>query len=220
MVKLVALIPMRHHSQRVPGKNYRPLAGKPLFHHITETLLSVPEVDTIVVDTDSEPVMKSLRQHFPQVVIIERPEKLRADDIPMNDILLYDTGEVQADFYLQTHSTNPLLKPETISRGIQTFLENYPKYDTLFSVTRLQTRLYDQRGQAINHNPGQLLQTQDLPPVYEENSCLYLFSRETLLRYGHRIGPSPLMFEIDADEAWDIDEELDFAICDFLMRQR
>jgi CMP-N-acetylneuraminic acid synthetase len=220
MVKLVALIPMRHHSQRVPGKNYRPLAGKPLFHHITETLLSVPEVDTVVVDTDSEPVMDGLRQHFPQVVIIERPENLCADDIPMNDILLYDTGQVQADFYLQTHSTNPLLKPETISRGIQTFLENYPKYDTLFSVTRLQTRLYDQHGQAINHNPAQLLQTQDLPPVYEENSCLYLFTRETLLKHGHRIGPSPLMFEIDADEAWDIDEELDFKICDFLMRQR
>ena len=218
--KLAALIPMRHHSQRVPGKNYRPLAGKPLFHHITETLIAVPEVDTIVVDTDSEPVMDGLRQHFPQVVIIERPEKLRADDIPMNDILLFDTGQVQADFYLQTHSTNPLLKPETISRGIHSFLENYPKYDSLFSVTRLQTRLYDQYGQAINHNPAQLLQTQDLPPVFEENSCLYLFTRDNLLSHGHRIGPSPLMFEIDRDEAWDIDEELDFSICDFLMRQR
>ncbi len=220
MVKLVALVPMRHHSQRVSGKNYRPLAGKPLFHHITETLIAVPEVDTIVVDTDSEVVMDSLCQHFPQVVIIERPDSLRSDDIPMNDILLYDTGQVRADFYLQTHSTNPLLKPETISRGIQTFLENYPEYDSLFSVTRLQTRLYDQHGQAINHNPAQLLQTQDLPPVFEENSCLYLFTRETLLRHGHRIGPSPCMFEIDADEAWDIDEELDFKICDFLMRQR
>jgi len=219
MVKLVALVPMRHHSQRVPGKNYRPLAGKPLFHHIVETLSAVPEVDLIVIDTDSEPVMDGLRQHFPQVMIIERPDSLRADDIPMNEILLYDTGRVQADFYLQTHSTNPLLKPETISRGMQTFLKDYPAYDSLFSVTRLQTRLYDQHGQAINHNPAQLLQTQDLPPVYEENSCLYLFTRETLLKHGHRIGPSPLMFEIEADEAWDIDEELDFAICDFLMRQ-
>jgi len=218
--KLVALIPMRHHSQRVPGKNYRPLAGKPLFHHIIETLLSVVEVDMIVVDTDSEPVMEGLRKHFPQVVIIERPEKLRADDIPMNDILLYDTGKVQADFYMQTHSTNPLLRGETISRGIQTFLENYPKYDSLFSVTRLQTRLYDQHGKAINHNPAQLLQTQDLPPVFEENSCLYLFTRETLLKHGHRIGSSPLMFEIDADEAWDIDEKLDFEVANFLMERR
>ena len=61
-MKLAALVPMRHHSQRVPGKNYRPLAGKPLFHHILETLLAVPEIDEIVVDTDSDPVMDGLRQ--------------------------------------------------------------------------------------------------------------------------------------------------------------
>jgi CMP-N-acetylneuraminic acid synthetase len=138
----------------------------------------------------------------------------------MNDILLHDTAQVQADFYLQTHSTNPLLKAETISRAIQSFSTNLPIYDSLFSVTRLQTRLYWQDGRAINHNPLELLQTQDLPPVYEENSCVYLFTRENLERKKHRIGDSPLMFEIDADEAWDIDEELDFEIADFLMRKR
>ena len=58
------------------------------------------------------------------------------------------------------------------------------------------------------------------PPVYEENSCLYLFTRENLLKRHHRIGEHPLMFEIDAAEAWDIDEELDFAITDFLMQHK
>ena len=216
-MKLAALVPMRHHSQRVLGKNYRPLAGKPLFHHIIETLLAIPEVETVMVDTDSEPVMDGLRQHFPQVKIINRPEALRADDIPMNDILLHDTAQVEADFYLQTHSTNPLLKSVTVSKAIQLLFTNYPAHDSLFSVTRLQTRLYDKDGRAINHNPRELIQTQDLPPVYEENSCLYLFTRENLIKNHHRIGDKPLMFAIDADEAWDIDEELDFAICDFLM---
>ncbi len=219
-MKIAALVPMRHHSQRVPGKNYRPLAGKPLFQHILETLQAVPEIDTVMVDTDSEPVMDGVQRLFPNVKLIQRPEHLRADDVPMNDILLHDTAQVQADFYLQTHSTNPLLKAETISRGIKTFLADYPKYDSLFSVTRLQTRLYWQDGRAINHNPLELLQTQDLPPVYEENSCVYLFTRENLERKKHRIGDKPLMFEIDADEAWDIDEELDFEIADFLMRKR
>ncbi|GAB4399684.1 MAG: acylneuraminate cytidylyltransferase family protein [Anaerolineales bacterium] len=219
-MKIAALVPMRHHSQRVPGKNYRPLAGKPLFQHILETLQAVPEIDTVIVDTDSEPVMDGVRRLFPDVKLIARPEHLRADDIPMNDILLYDTAQVQADFYLQTHSTNPLLKAETISRGIQSLISNYPKYDSLFSVTRLQTRLYWQDGRAINHNPLELLQTQDLPPVYEENSCIYVFTRKNLERKKHRIGDSPLMFEINADEAWDIDEELDFEIADFLMKKR
>lgn len=219
MTKLIALVPMRHHSQRVPGKNYRPLAGKPLFHHIIETLLAVPEINDIVVDTDSEPVMDGLRRHFPQVKIVERPEHLRADEVPMNEILLHDTDLFPADLYLQTHSTNPLLKPETVSRAIQTFLAGYPKRDSLFSVTRLQTRLYDKDGNAINHNPRELIQTQDLPPVYEENSCIYIFNRANLAAKRHRISDHPMMFEIDSDEAWDIDEELDFAITDFLMNR-
>jgi CMP-N-acetylneuraminic acid synthetase len=219
-MKLVALVPMRHHSQRVLGKNYRMLAGKPLFHHIVETLLAVPEIAEIIVDTDSTPVIKGLRQHFPQVQIINRPEHLRADDVPMNDILIHDTGQVRADFYLQTHSTNPLLKPQTVTRAIQSLITNYPNYDSLFSVTRLQTRLYDQHGRAINHDPTVLIQTQNLPPVYEENSCLYIFTRENLIQRRHRIGEKPMMFEIDADEAWDIDDELDFAITDFLLRRK
>ena len=227
-MEIAALVPMRHHSQRVPGKNYRPLAGKPLYQHILETLQAVPEIDTVIVDTDSEPVMDGVRRlastrlsaGYPDLKLIQRPEHLRADDVPMNDILLYDTAQAQADFYLQTHSTNPLLKPETISRAIQSLISNYPKYDSLFSVTRLQTRLYWQDGRAINHNSLELIQTQGLPPVYEENSCIYVFTRENLERKKHRIGDKPLMFEISADEAWDIDEELDFEIADFLMRKR
>jgi len=218
--RLCAFVPMRHHSQRVPGKNYRPLAGKPLFHHILDTLLQVPEIDVVAVDTDSQPVLDGVRRSFPDVKLIERPGHLRADDVPMNDILLHDTSQIEADFYLQTHSTNPLLKAGTISRGIQAFLSTYPEHDSLFSVTRLQTRLYFQDGHAINHNPRELIQTQDLPPVFEENSCLYLFTRDNLTQWHHRIGPKPLMYEIPAQEAWDIDEELDFTICDFLLKRQ
>lgn len=217
--RLVALVPMRHHSQRVPGKNYRLLAGKPLYQHIIETLLACAEIAQVVVDTDSPPVIAGLQRDFPQVLVLERPEHLRADQIPMNEILTYDTTQVQADFYLQTHSTNPLLRPQTVSAAIQSLLASYPAYDSLFSVTRLQTRLWDQLGRAINHNPAILLQTQDLPPVYEENSCLYIFTRQTLLARRNRLGERPMMFAIDAAEAWDIDEELDFEITNFLMRR-
>jgi len=219
-MKLVALVPMRHHSQRVPGKNYRDLAGKPLYQHIIETLLAVPEIDEIVVDTDSDPVMNGLRKDFPQVKIIDRPEHLRADDMPMNEILIHDTGLYPADYYLQTHSTNPLLKAGTISRAIQLLLTNYPKQDSLFSVTRWQTRFYDKDGNAVNHNPRELIQTQDLPPMYEENSCIYIFTRENLIAKRHRISDHPLMFEIPRLEAVDIDEESDFQIANILMRMR
>ncbi|MEA3439614.1 MAG: acylneuraminate cytidylyltransferase family protein [Chloroflexota bacterium] len=217
---IAALVPMRHHSQRVPGKNYRSLAGKPLFHYILTALLACPEISQIIVDTDSQEITAAIEQLFPQVTILQRPEHLRGDAVPMNDILIHDTGQVAADFYIQTHSTNPLLRSETISHAIHTLLEQYPIYDSLFSVTRLQTRLWDQTGHAINHNPEILIQTQDLPPVYEENSCMYIFTRDTLFARHNRLGERPLMFEINADEAWDIDNELDFQICEVLVKKR
>ena len=217
MSKIVALVPMRHHSQRVPGKNYRLFAGKPLFHYIIETLLACPEINQVVVDTDSQPVMEGLGADFPTVIVLDRPESLRADDISMNEIIAYDTSQVQADYYLQTHSTNPLLRSQTVSAAIQKFLAVKPSYDSLFSVTRLQRRLWDQLGRPINHNPAILLQTQDLPPVFEENSCMYIFTRDTLIERQNRLGHRPLMFEIPASEAWDIDDELDFKVTEFLV---
>jgi CMP-N-acetylneuraminic acid synthetase len=220
MPTIAALVPMRHHSQRVPGKNYRLLAGKPLYQHIIETLLAVPEITTIMVDTDSPPVMEGLRRDFPRVKLIERPENLRAPEIPMNEILAYDTAQVEADFYIQTHSTNPLLKAGTLSGAIAKFLAQYQAFDSMFSVTRWQTRFYDQLTRPINHNPAILLQTQDLPAIYEENSCFYMFSRSNLIARRNRIGERPLMFEIPRLEAVDIDEESDFEIADLLMRKR
>jgi CMP-N-acetylneuraminic acid synthetase len=217
MKKIVALVPMRHESQRVKGKNYRMLSGKPLYQHILSTLLSCPEIVEIVVDTDSKTIIEGIKATYPEVRILVRPDHLRGGGTPMNEVLLHDTAQVEADFYLQTHSTNPLLRSETISRAIETLLENYPDYDSLFSVTRLQTRLWDELGRAINHNPAILLRTQDLPPVYEENSCLYIFTRETLVREHNRLGRRPYLFEIRADEAWDIDEEIDFQLVDLLL---
>jgi CMP-N-acetylneuraminic acid synthetase len=209
---------MRHHSQRVPGKNYRLLDGRPLYQHILATLSSVEEINQIVVDTDSPDVIKGIKEFFPKVKVIDRPQELRADNIPMNEILLYDVSQFPADLYLQTHSTNPLVKPQTFSRAIATLRDLYPSYDSLFGVTRLQTRLWDGLGRAINHNPAILLQTQELPPVYEENSCMYLFTGEILANKRNRLGDRPFLFEIDRDEAWDIDEELDFRLVEIMIQ--
>jgi CMP-N-acetylneuraminic acid synthetase len=217
---IAALVPMRHTSERVPGKNYRPLAGKPLYAHILDALLGVPEITQVAVDTDSPVIIEGLRRDYPMVTVIERPEHLRAGSIPMNEILMHDTGLVQADLYLQTHSTNPLLKSATLSRAIQSLLAVYPANDSLFGVTRVQARLWDQLTRPINHNPAILLRTQDLPPVYMENSCVYLFTRQTLEQRRNRLGERPLMFEIDPSEAWDIDEETTFRIVEQLFHSR
>ena len=217
---ITALVPMRHHSQRVPGKNYRLLAGRPLYQHVIANLLQVKELTQIVVDTDSEEIITGIQQNFPSVKIINRPEHLRADAIPMNEILLNDVVQFPSDLYLQTHSTNPLVKAETFARAIRTLTDLYPSYDSLFGVTRLQSRLWDGLGRAINHNPAILLQTQELPITYEENSCVYLFTGENLQRRRNRLGERPYLFEIERDEAWDIDEEIDFRLVELFMQAR
>lgn len=219
-MKIVAFVPMRHNSVRVTGKNYRMLAGKPLYHHIMDALLAVEEITDVVVDTDSPVVIEGLGKDYPQVKTLLRPENLRADDVPMNEILIHDTGQIQADYYLQTHSTNPLLKAETISRSIRGLLAKSYMYDSLFSVTRVQKRYWDELGRPINHNASILLRTQDLPPIFEENSCIYIFTREILLRKRHRIGDRPMMFEIPAIEAQDIDDETEFNVTEMLMQLR
>jgi CMP-N-acetylneuraminic acid synthetase len=218
--RIVALVPMRHHSQRVPGKNYRPIAGKPLFHHILDTLLQVEEITRIVIDTDSPDIREQVAAKYPSVDVLERPEHLRADHIAMNEVLMYDTSKYPADLYLQTHSTNPLLTADSLRKAVQFMQANYPAYDSLFAVTKVQARLYDELGRAINHNPNILLQTQDLPPVYQENSCIYIFTRETIEKRRTRIGDRPYMFPLDSIESWDIDNELDFRIGEMMLLAR
>ena len=217
---ITALVPMRHHSQRVPGKNYRMLAGRPLYQHVISSLLQVKELTQIVVDTDSDEIIAGIEENFPMVKILRRPEALRADTISMNEILMYDVEHFPSDLYLQTHSTNPLVSTETFSRAIRALTSQFPAYDSLFGVTRLQSRLWDGLGRAINHNPAILLQTQDLPPVYEENSCLYIFTGENLSRRRNRLGERPYLFEIERDEAWDIDEEIDFRLVELFIQAR
>lgn len=220
MTRIAALVPMRHDSERVQGKNYRPLGGRPLYHHIVSSLLASSRIDEVVIDTDSSLIAAESESTFPQVRVLPRPEHLLGGEIPMNDVLLNDIEQVDADLYIQTHSTNPLLKTETIDAALNAFLDGRDRYDSLFTVTPLQTRLWTPDGTALNHDPEVLLRTQDLPPVMEENSCLYVFDATTLQRRGNRIGERPLLYPLDPHEACDIDDELDWLMVEALYARR
>lgn len=212
MTRTAAIVPMRHNSERVPGKNYRALAGIPLYHHIVRTLSAVPEVDAVVVDTDSDFIIDDCALHFPHVQVLRRPEHLRDGAIAMNDVLLNTLDQIDADIVVQTHSTNPFLKPNTLSAALKLFNEANGEFDSVFSVTRLQARLWDAETRPVNHDPSVLLRTQDLAPLFIENSCFFIFTPQLLQTRGTRIGESPLMFEMAPLEAVDIDTEDDFSL--------
>ena len=213
--KITALLPMKGHSERVPNKNIRSFAGIPLFHHIADVLQKSTYVDSIVINTDSEIIAREAKSHFSKAKIIERPSLICGDTVPMNEIISYDLSVLEGEHFLQTHSTNPLLTMATLEKAIKEYLSLDTRNDSLFSVTKLQTRLYWENGAPINHDPQKLLRTQDLPPIYEENSNIYLFSRESFKNAGNkRIGLKAKLFVIDALEAMDIDTEDNFTLAE------
>jgi CMP-N-acetylneuraminic acid synthetase len=213
--KIVALVPIRHNSERIKEKNFREFNGKPLFHWILATLDSCDAIPAIYLDTNSPVIKEQAPELSEKIRLIDRPDELCGDDISMNDVLFYDVSTITSDYFLQTHVTNPLLTRGTIERAIGEFFDSR-EHDSLFSVTKLQSRLWNVEGVPLNHDPGLLLQTQDLPPVYEENSNIYIFSRELMLQTKNRLGQNPLMFPVCREEAFDIDEEIDFLTAEVL----
>lgn len=217
---ITAIVPMRHDSHRVPGKNWRPLAGRPLFCHIVDSLYNSGVIHHVVIDTDSETIRDIAKREYPKAVLLDRPADLRDDRLSMNQVLLNTVKQLSGDLFVQTHSTNPLLSPSTITATVTKFVDSIPQYDSLFTVTGLQQRLWDHFARPVNHDPAVLRRTQDLSPVFAENSCLYAFSRQSLEGYKNRIGGRPMMVELDREESWDIDTEGDFNIADVLLQAR
>ena len=111
--QFTALLPMKGHSERVPGKNIRPLAGRPLCLWMLESLAACAQVDEILVNTDSE-VISALVQGKPKIRILERPKELCGDFVPMNAIIAHDLSFVSTGHVLQTHATNPFLSTATL----------------------------------------------------------------------------------------------------------
>jgi CMP-N-acetylneuraminic acid synthetase len=218
-MSITALLPMKGHSERVSNKNIRLFNGEPLFYLVAKTLQESSLVKSIIINTDSKKIADDAMGNFSKVRVLERPLALCGDSIPMNSIIAHDLSVCDGEYFLQTHSTNPLLKVETIDRAITLFFSSLDQYDSLFSVTRLRTRLYWESGKPVNHNPQELLRTQDLPPLFEENSNVYIFSKESFAAAGNnRIGRKPQMFVMDKLEALDIDEEDDFILAETLYR--
>jgi N-acylneuraminate cytidylyltransferase len=213
--KIDAFIPLKGASERVPGKNMRPFAGRPLFHTILGTLRQAASIRNIYVDTDSEVIADSA-SIFDGVTVIRRKRELLGHEISVNWLIrdfLADHPDV--GHLAQTHCTNPLLTSQTIDAAIQAYF-SHGTATSLFTVTRIQARLYDKDMKAINHDPRELLPTQELEPVYLENSNLYLFERDAFFEEETRITSNAIMWEMDPYEAIDIDEEKDFRMAEAL----
>jgi CMP-N-acetylneuraminic acid synthetase len=209
-------LPIKEHSERVPAKNFKLLRGIPLYLWILSSILEVPSVTEVCIDTDSEnPDLWALDSH-PRVEIKKRSRDLIGDHVSMNLLIedyLRDFNE--SEEILMTHVTNPFLSSKSIQSAIEKFTEiKQQGFDSIFSVTRFQGRFYDENLTPINHNPRELCRTQDLNPVYLENSCYYIFSKKAFLESKSRIGLRPKESVIFGIESHDIDTPEDWIMAE------
>lgn len=212
---------MKAHSARVKGKNFRPFAGKPLFRWILNALLAIPEIEKVIINTDARNILSDNGLvDTDRIVIRDRKPELCGDFVSMNKVLADDLANVASNLYLMTHTTNPLLSSLTITRALLAFERARVggMADSLFTVNKFQTRFYRADVSAVNHDPNNLIRTQDLEPWFEENSNLYLFSRDSFAATNARIGKRPVMFETPRSESADIDDQEGWDIAEMIAR--
>ena len=218
--KLKALLFMKEKSERMHGKNMRKLCGLPLFHWIIKAFQDSNVIDEVIINTDSESIAQNAKDNF-NVTIHMRPDYLLTiDHDESNQIMAYDLNNTDGEYFIQSHSTNPLVDPLSIRKATKLFFKNINCNDSLFTVTKRMKRFYYNHGKPINHDPMKLIRTQSLNPLLEENSCFYIFSRESFFANKNRIGLKPILFPIDHLTAVDIDEEHDFQFAEYLMSNR
>lgn len=220
-MKIVALLPLKANSERVKGKNFRHFCGKPLFRWMLDTLCQVDAIDMVVINTDARDILAEnglIDQG--KVLIRDRAEEICGDFVSMNRIISDDIANVDADIYLMTHTTNPLLSVASINAALEKFIPTIKDKtaDSLFTVNKTQTRFYDADAKAINHDPDTLVRTQDLEPWFEENSNLYIFTRDSFNRTQARIGKRPMMLETPLFESTDIDTPDDWALAEVMVK--
>ena len=215
--RIVALLPMKANSERVKGKNFRNFCGKPLFRWILDTLLEVKEIDRVVINTDARQILQDNGLiDNDRIMIRDRKPEICGDLVSMNLVIADDVANVDVDIFVMTHTTNPLLSADTIRGALQAFRDASAagQADSLFTVDKVQTRFYRSDCSAVNHDPDNLIRTQDLDPWFEENSNLYIFTRDSFAMTNARIGRRPMMYEGPRFESIDIDdpEDWDFAV--------
>jgi CMP-N-acetylneuraminic acid synthetase len=219
-MKVVALLPMKANSERVKGKNFRDFGGKPLFRWTLDTLKSVSIIDAVVINTDAREILaENGLIEGERIIIRDRKSEICGDFVSMNVIINDDIQNIDADMFLMTHTTNPLLSKKSVEAAISQFKDalHYGTANSLFTVNKVQERFYDSHVKAVNHDPENLVRTQDLQPWYKENSNLYLFTKEGFSSTNARIGSAPLMLETPPFESIDIDTPDDWDLAEVMI---
>jgi CMP-N-acetylneuraminic acid synthetase len=220
-------LPCRAGSTRVPGKNTRPFAGDPggLLAIKLQQLSYLRGIDTVVVDSNDLAVLERARasqRSWPnnsELRIVERPDHLGRADTTTDALIRYAFETVREDIVLWTHVTSPLVGPGVYQAALETYHGRDTRaFDSLMAVTVLQTFLWNDTGPMnYSRTVTRWPRTQDLPPVYEVNSAVFLIDAALGRQLGDRVGNSPLLFPLDKVTAIDVDDHESFRLAETAM---
>ena len=211
-MKIVAIIPIKSNSERVKGKNFRFINGKPLYQHFLHKMEGC-NFDQVYVDTDSDEIKNFCS--FNSIKIIDRIPFLASNQANGNDLLNYHASIIEADIYFQLFVTAPLLKVESINNCID-LIKDKLEYDSILTVEEIYSWFWFDN-KPVNYNPKELPRSQDARPIIQETTGLYGIRKDALLSGQCRIGKIPYFYRVDSDESIDLDNESDFIKLESLM---
>jgi CMP-N-acetylneuraminic acid synthetase len=212
-MKIVAFVPIRLNSKRIPGKNLKILGDKPLMNHILETLLEVSRIDEIYVYCSSDKIVSRLPRG---VKFFRRHTDLDRDDTLGEEIYDSFIREVYADLYILSHATSPFIKHTTIEDALVHILDL--GHDSALSAEKVQTFAW-YNGEPLNYSLKKVPRTQDIQPVFIETSAFYIFKRDVWIEKRQRIGDNPYISIVDKIEGIDIDNPDDFETAEIIYKQ-
>lgn len=206
--KVVAFVPIKLNSQRLPHKNILPIGDYPLCWYVLSSILKVDGIDETYVYCSDEKVMKYIPSN---TKFLKRDARLDGDLIKGFDIYESFISEVDADIYILAHTTSPFIKSSTMQSALYKIINE--GYDSAFSAQRIQTFAW-YKGKPINYDLNDVPRTQDMEPIYVETSGFFMFEKEIFTKHRRRIGFNPYIQEVDSIEAVDIDtkEDYEFAL--------
>lgn len=215
-MKTKALVAVRSGSERVVNKNLRPFAGSNLLELKLKQLLSIPEFDAVVVNSNDDRMLKIASSLGAETV--KRDERFASSSVSMSDVYQNMAENIDADVVVYANVTNPLVQTDSYVSGLREFMKVRGDFDSLNSASLVKEFMFLDN-KPINYDIENQPRSQDLPDIYALNFAFSILSRADMIRYKNVIGRKPFMFELSEVESVDIDTEFDFDVAEFFYKK-
>lgn len=213
------VIPAKGTSERLENKNLLKINGKSLVEMACEKVLKCKNINNVYLDTESQKVIECVDHLFYKgLKLIKRHNSLANNNINANDLMVHAMHSISyCDLLLQTFSTSPLIKPETIDKAIEIFLSSKGN-DGFITVVKTNEYYWDKFGKPENFDINELPNSVNLPEKYIETHGLYGVFTKSLMLNKNRFGKKTLLVPIPKNESLDIDDSEDFALMEAIKK--